>query len=89
MHSCEWNMEIVFCSSVAVHHIQEVHKVIFIQPLILVLQPCADLVKSDQGVAVRKLNVQMAAIVRLAVLMLDLACGDQGRQIARYLPVKH
>ena len=51
--------------------------------------PCADLVKSDQGVAVRKLNVQMAAIVRLAVLMLDLECGDQGRQIARYLPVKH
>ena len=56
--------------------------VIFPQPLI----SCADLVKSDQGEAVRKLNVQMAAIVRLAVLMLDLACGDQGRQIARYLP---
>ena len=58
------------------------------QPLILAWEPCADLVKSDQGEAVRKLNVQMAAIVRLAVLMLDLACGDQGRQIARYLPVK-
>ena len=81
-------IQIVLCFSVAVYHIQKVMfiLVIFPQPLILALEPCADLVKSDQGEAERKLNVQMAAIVRLAVLMLDLECGDQGRQIARYLP---
>ena len=75
MHSCEWKLYFAFqwqCITYKKYILVIFSPASTLMSDLGLTAPCADLVKSDQGVAVRKLNVQMAAIVRLAVLMLDL-----------------